>query len=181
MSDFQQAALIGGGIATVVIASQLGRRDLSWHKVVYPLLSVIGFGYGYLNGAPTGRPELWLYAAAIGLGLVFGAVATATTGMERDAATGKVMTTCGAGFVATWLVALAARLAFVWAAEHDMAFREQVGAFMMDHQIHEAAIAPFFVLWALTMVTSRLVAVLTRAGRLPGAPVAARRPAPVAV
>lgn len=174
MSDFQQAALIGGSIATVVIASQLGRRDLSWHKVVYPLLSVVGFGYGYLHGAPTARPELWLYAAAVGLGLVFGALATATTRVDRDATSGKVMTTCGTGFVATWLVALAARLVFIWAVEHDMAFREQVGTFMMSHEVHEAAIAPFFVIWALTMVLARLAAVLVRAGRLPGAPVAGR-------
>ena len=169
MSDFSQAALIGGGIAAVVFASQLGRRDLSWHKVVYPLLSVAGFGYGYLSDAPTGRPELWLYAAAIGLGLVFGAVATATTGMERDRTTGRIMTTCGAGFVATWLVALGARLAFIWAVEHDMGFREQVGTFMMSHYIHESAIAPFFVIWALTMLLARLAAILVRAGQLPAA------------
>lgn len=167
MSDFQQAALIGGGIAAVVLASQLGRRDLTWHKVVYPLLSVLGVGYGYLAGAPTGRPELWLYAAGLGLGLLFAAAAAATTGVERDRVTGAVMTTCGAGFAATWLVALAARLVFIWAVEHDAGFREQVGTFMMGHQIHEAAIAPFFVVWALTMVVARIAAVLVRAGQEP--------------
>jgi hypothetical protein len=37
MSDLAQAALIGGGIFLVMMFSQFGRRDLSWHKVVYPL------------------------------------------------------------------------------------------------------------------------------------------------
>ena len=41
MSELVQAALIGGGIAAGVFASQLGRRDLSWHKVVYPLATAI--------------------------------------------------------------------------------------------------------------------------------------------
>lgn len=173
MTDFQQAALVGGGIAAVVLAGQLGRRELTWHKIAFPLLSVLGFGYAYLGSAPTGRPELWLYAAAIVVGLAFAAVATATTDLVRDTRTGRLTTICGAGFVATWLTALAARLVFIWAVEHDAGFRSTVGTFMLQHQIHQAAIAPFFVLWALAMVVGRLVAVLLRARRLT-TPVAVR-------
>lgn len=180
MSDLMQAALIGGGIAATVFASQLGRRDITWHKVAFPLLSVAGFGWFYLKGAPSGSSELALYAAGLGLGLLFAAVATLTTGMHRDLTTGKVMTVCGVGFVATWLVALGARLAFIALAEHDATFRAHLGEFMMSHQLHQSAIAPFFVIWALTMVVARIAAVLVRARRVPVA--AAPQPvAPVAV
>ena len=163
MSDFMQAALIGGGIAAAVFASQLGRRDLSWHKIVFPLLSVAGFGFFYLKDAPTGSAELVLYAAGVGLGLVFAAIATLTTRMDRDVVTGKVMTVCGAGFVATWLVALGARLGFIALADHDDAFRAHLGEFMLNHELHESSIAPFFVIWALTMVVARIAAVQVRA------------------
>lgn len=167
MSDFQQALLMGGGIAALVLLTQVGRRVLDRRSLVRPLAVVGGVGYGYLSGAPTGHSELWLYGAGVGLGLVFAALATLFTGMERDAVTHKVMTVCGTGFVVTWVVALAARLVFVWEAEHNTGFRTQLGTFMYDHQIHEAAVAPFFVFWALTMVIGRVGANVVRAAHLP--------------
>jgi hypothetical protein len=45
-------------------------------------------------------------------------------------------------------------------------FRNQVGIFMMNHQIVESSIAPFFVLRALTTVIGRVVAVKIRISRL---------------
>ncbi|RNI22800.1 hypothetical protein [Flexivirga caeni] len=167
MSDFQQALLISGGIAAVVLATQYGRRALSTHAILRPLGMIAGVAFFYLRGIPTDRSELWLYAAGLGLGLLCGAVATVFTRVERDAATGKAMTVCGAGFVATWLVVVGARLLFVWEADHNAAFRMHLGQFMMNHQLHESSIAPFFVLWALTMVVSRIAANLLRAVRLP--------------
>lgn len=182
MSDLVQAAVIGGSIFVAVMASQLGRRDLSWHKVVYPLISVGAFGWFYLEDAPTATHGEWsLYAIGIALGLVFGAVATLTTRMELDTVTGKVMTTCGLGFLVTWLVALAARLAFIWSANHVSSVHTEVGELMVRHQVEVSALAPFFVLWALTMVVSRIAVVLLRARRLRAvAPVVAAAPVAVA-
>ncbi|MBB2891722.1 hypothetical protein [Flexivirga oryzae] len=170
MSDFQQALLISGGIAVLVLATQWGRRAFSLHSVLRPLLMIVGVGFFYLRGMPTDRSELWLYAAGLGIGLLCGAVATVFTRIERDAVTGKVMTVSGVGFAATWLVVVAARLAFVWEAEHNLTFRAHLGSFMMHHQLHEAAIAPFFVIWALAMVVSRIAANAVRAGQLPQVP-----------
>ncbi|HWC22539.1 MAG TPA: hypothetical protein VG502_09590 [Flexivirga sp.] len=175
MSDFQQALLISGGIAILVLLTQYGRRDFTTHSVLRPLGMIGGVGYFYLRGMPTDRSELWLYAAGLGLGLVCGAVATVFTGIERDPRTGKVMTVCGVGFAATWLVVVAARLAFVWEADHNSTFREHLGTFMANHQLHEASIAPFFVIWALAMVVSRVAANAVRAGQLPEAEPAARQ------
>ncbi|MFC6706905.1 hypothetical protein [Flexivirga alba] len=169
MSDFQQALLISGGIAFFVLLTQYGRRAFTAHSMIRPLLTIVGVAFFYLRGMPTDLSELWLYAAGLGLGLVCGAVATVFTGIERDAKTGKVMTVCGVGFAATWLVVVAARLAFVWEADHNGTFRQHLGTFMMNHQLHEASIAPFFVIWALAMVLSRIAANAVRAGRLPQA------------
>lgn len=172
MSDLAQAALIGGGIFLVMMASQLGRRDLSWHKVVFPLVSIAVFGYSYLKDAPTATGEWELYGVALALGLCFAAVATVFTGMERDASSGRIMTICGTGFVITWAVALVARLVFIWSVNNVGAVREQVGSFLMSHQIETAAIAPFFVIWALTMVVGRIVAIQIRARTLAAVPAA---------
>lgn len=59
---------------------------------------------------------------------------------------------CGVGFVATWLVALAARLSFIWAVTNVGWVHDEVGTYVFAHSIEVSASAPFFVLWALTMV-----------------------------
>lgn len=80
-------------------------------------------------------------------------------------------TTCGVGFVA-----VLARLAFVWAVENVGTIHDHFGLFMMNHQIEETAIAPFFVIWALTMVVARIIAIQLRASRLPAPATAAVEP-----
>lgn len=167
MSDLAQAALISGGIFLVMIISQYGRHHLSWHKVVLPLVSVGIFGYSYLKDVPTNSAGEWaVYGTAVALGLVFGAIATLTTTVERDATTGKIMTICGAGFLTTWGVAVVARLVFIWGVENVGTLHDHFGTFMMNNRIEEKAIAPFFVIWALTMVVSRIVAIQLRARNL---------------
>jgi len=181
MSDFMTALVISGSIFAVMMASQLGRREYTWHKVLTPVLSVAGFGYAYLRNIPTGGSSIWLYAVGIAIGAVFAVLATVSTGVERDSATGKLFTTTGAAFVATWLVAMALRVGFVWSVDNVGSFRNQVGTFMTGHQIAEASIAPFFVLMALTTVVGRVIAVQIRVSRLASAALVAAVPVAVTV
>ncbi|WP_029138736.1 hypothetical protein [Nakamurella lactea] len=170
MSDFMQALVIGGSIFVAMLFTGLGRRALTVRSVVRPLVIVGIFAVIYLKDAPTATGGEWgLYAVGVALGLVFGGIAALLTKVERDADTGAVVTVAGAGFAVTWFVALASRLVFVWAVTDVPAFRDQVGIFMMGHQIEQSAIAPFFVIWALTMVVARVAAIQTRARRLPAA------------
>lgn len=166
MSDFVQALVISGSIFAVMMWTQLGRREYSAHKVLIPVVSVAVFGYAYLRHAPTATQDLRLYGVGIAIGLVFAVLATRSTAVERDITTGKVMTRTGAAFVATWLVAVAIRVGFVWSVENVDVVRNHVGTFMMGHQILETAIPPFFVLMALTTVIARVIAVRVRANRV---------------
>jgi hypothetical protein len=166
MSEFMTALVISGSIFALMMATQLGRREYTWHKVLMPVLSVAGFGYAYLRDVPTGGSSIALYVVGIAIGAVFAVLATLSTGIERDTATGKLFTRTGAAFVITWLVAMALRVGFVWSVDNVGSFRNQVGIFMMNHQIVESSIAPFFVLMALTTVIGRVVAVKIRMNRL---------------
>jgi len=120
-------------------------------------------------------PDLVLYAAAIGIGAAFGVLATRTTRLERDPHTQRLYTHCGIAFALTWLVALGSRVAFVWALQDSTAVRQNVGDFMRDHQIVRDAIAPTFVLIALSMFMLRLAVFDVQALRLTVK--ASRRPA----
>lgn len=166
MSDFVQALVISGSIFAVMMWTQLGRREYSAHKVLIPVVSVAVFGYAYLRHAPTANVDLRLYAVGIAIGLVFGVLATLATSIERDTTTGKLMTRTGVAFLVTWLVAVAIRAGFVWSVENVDTVHNHVGVFMMSHQILETAVAPFFVLMALTTVVARVVAVRVRANRV---------------
>ena len=162
MSDFVTSLVISGSIFAVMMLSQFGRREYTWHKVLLPLVSVGYFGYHYLSGMPTVGNAMWLYAAGVLIGLGFGVWATVTTGVEKDAQTGKLFTRTGAGFVVAWLVAMGLRVAFVYSVENVSSFRDHVGTFMINHQLVEGSIAPFFVLMALTTVVSRIAAIRVR-------------------
>jgi hypothetical protein len=162
MSDFVTSLVISGSIFAVMVLSQFGHREYSWHKVLLPLVSVGYFGYHYLSGLPTVGNAVWLYAAGVVLGLLFGWWATVTTGVEKDATTGKLYTRTGAGFVIAWLVAMVLRVAFVYSVENVSSFRDHVGTFMMNNQLVEGSIAPFFVLMALTTVVARIAAIRVR-------------------
>lgn len=175
MSEFLTSLVISGGIFAVIMATQFGRRDYTWHKVLVPLVSVGVFGYSYLHDMPTVGNAVWLYAVGVLIGLAFGVWATVTTGIEKNTRTSKLYTRTGAGFVTAWMVAVGLRVAFVYAAENVPSFRDQVGTFMMSHLLVENSIAPFFVLMALTTVVSRIVVIrirMTRLGRT-AAPVGA--------
>ena len=165
MSDFMQSLVISGSIFAVMMLSQLGRREYTWHKVLFPLLSVAGFGYYYLKDATFAGNATWLYLVGIVIGAVFAVFTTATTRLERGT-DGKIYTTTGAGFVLSWLVAVVLRVGFVWGVTYLAEFREHVGIFMMNHQLLESTIAPFFVLMALTTVVGRVVALKVRTNRM---------------
>ncbi|MET3805459.1 hypothetical protein ABIB25_002463 [Nakamurella sp. UYEF19] len=167
MTDLQQALAIGGGIFIVMMASQYGYRDYTWHKWAMPLISVAIFGYFYLKDAPSDGVDFVVYAVALALGVVFGFAATATTTVEKNPAKGgAIYTRAGVGFASVWLLALAARVVFIVLAEHNQAFRNALGTFMYNHQIVEETIPPFFCLWAVVMVATRVGLIALKAASL---------------
>lgn len=162
MSDLAQAALISGGIFAVVMLTQFGRRANRTMSALRPIIMVVAVGYGYLAGAPTDATSVKVYLAAVGVGLVFAAGAVTATRVEIDRLTGKPFTVCGLGFVAVWLLAVTTRLVFIWLVENNGWARNQFGSWMVTTHVDFAVIAPFFVIWALTMVLARVAVVQLR-------------------
>jgi hypothetical protein len=164
MSDLQQALAISGSIFAVMMLTQYGRRDFTFHKWAYPLISVAAFGFFYLKDAPGASVDWLVYLAGAMIGAAAGVVAARTTGVGRDE-NGTAFTVCGKGFAATWLVMSVVRIAFIVAVEHVDSFRNAFGTFMISHQISFDTVPPFFVLMALSMVVVRLAVVMVRIRR----------------
>jgi hypothetical protein len=165
MSDLTQAIVMSGGFFALMLITQFGTRTLSMHRILMSLGVVAGVGFAYLEKAPSDAHSLAAYAVAIGVGLVFAGLATASTRSWIDASTGKRMTQCGIAFLAVWALAMLARVAFVWAVTDVDPFRTWVGEQMASLHLTPAVIAPFFVIWALVMVGGRVAALIVRTPR----------------
>jgi len=99
-------------------------------------------------------------------------LAAATTGVERDPVAGRLYTRSGLGFAAIWVLAMATRVAFIWALQDVPSFAHAAGPFLREHQMGRSAIAAAFVLSAVTMYVLRFAVIAVRSRQLPpaGAP-----------
>jgi hypothetical protein len=167
----KQAILTSSAILAYVLLTQYGRRRFSWQGWLPAIIAIPIAAAVYLSRAPAHRYDVCLYLVAAAVGCGFGALATATTGVERDPGVSRLYTCCGPAFAATWAIAMGTRVAFIWALQDVPWFAHTAGRFIRDHQIGRSAIAAAFVLMAVTMYGLRFAVIAVRARQL-------RRPGP---
>ena len=163
----RQAILTSSAILAYVLLTQYGRRRLAWHRQLPAITGIPIAAAVYLSRAPAHRYDIYLYLAAAAVGCGFGALAAATTSVERDPRAGRLYTRSGPAFAATWAIAMGARVAFIWALQDLPRFAHTAGPFLRDHQIGRSAIAAAFVLMAVTMYGLRFAVIAVRARQLP--------------
>lgn len=167
MNPLLEALLMAGGIFAAMMLTQYGRRKFGPTSLARPLLITAALGGTYLTTMPfSGVGNLLTYLAGLAVGVGFGIAAAASTKVDRDPATGAIYTVCGRGFLMVWLVAMCLRLAFVWAVTDLPAVREHFGMFLVNAGISVDAIAPFFIIWAIAMVLTRVSSVVLRSRAL---------------
>ena len=174
----EQAILTSSAILAYVLLMQYGRRRFSWRTWLPAIIGIPIAAAVYLSRAPAHRYDVYLYLVATAAGCGFGALASATTGVERDPGAGRLYTRCGPAFAATWAIAMGTRVAFIWALQDAPWFAHIAGPFIRDHQIGRSAIAAAFVLMAVIMYGLRFAVIAVRARQLPrpGVPGRARNP-----
>jgi hypothetical protein len=174
----EQAILTSSAILAYVLLMQYGRRRFSWRTWLPAIIGIPIAAAVYLSRAPAHRYDVYLYLVAAAAGCGFGALASVTTGVERDPGGGRLYTRCGPAFAATWAIAMGTRVAFIWALQDAPWFAHIAGPFIRDHQIGRSAIAAAFVLMAVIMYGLRFAVIAVRARQLPrpGAPGRARNP-----
>jgi hypothetical protein len=184
----EQAILISSAILAYVLLTQYGRRKFSWRTWLPAIIGIPIAAAVYLSRAPAHRYDIYLYLVAAAAGCGFGALAAATTSVERDPGAGRLYNRSGPAFAATWAIAMGIRVAFIGALQDVPWFAHTAGPFLRDHQIGRSAIAAAFVLMAVTMYGLRFAVIAVRARQLPrpgalrrggnpGAPPADRQPA----
>jgi hypothetical protein len=163
----EQAILTSSAILAYVLLMQYGRRRFSWRAWLPAVAGIPIAAAVYLSRAPAHRYDVYLYLVAAAAGCGFGALASAATGVERDAGAGRLYTRCGPAFAATWAIATGTRVAFIWALQDAPWFAHTAGPFLRDHQIGRSAIAAAFVLMAVIMYGLRFAVIAVRARQMP--------------
>ena len=150
------------GLATFIIATQMGRRRLTLRRLLLPFLAVGIVAYQYLHSIPTVGGDLDFEISLSLAGALCGVLAASLMTVERDEQTGRLVTQAGIAYAALWVIVFGGRLAFAWAASN--LWPHQVAQFSVQHTITgSAAWTAAFVLMALSMVLARTVVVALRA------------------
>lgn len=163
----KQAILTSSAILAYVLLTQYGWRRFSCQRWLPAILAIPIAAAVYLSRAPAHRYDVYLYLVAAAVGCGFGALAAATTVVERDPRAGRLYTRCGPAFAATWAMALGIRVVFIWALQDVPWFVHTAGPFIRDHQIGRSAIAAAFILMAVTMYGLRFAVIAVRARQVP--------------
>ncbi|HLJ69243.1 MAG TPA: hypothetical protein VKX16_17955 [Chloroflexota bacterium] len=167
--------VIFAGLATLIIATQVGRRRLTLRRLAVPLLAVGFVAIQYLHSIPTAGGDLDFEIVLSVVGALCGVLAAWFMSVERDAESGVLFTRAGIAYASLWVVIFGGRLAFAWGATH--LWSHALAQFSLQHAITgSAAWTAAFILMALSMVVARTVVVGVRALLLtqPAVPALAR-------
>jgi hypothetical protein len=150
------------GLATLVIATQIGQRRLTVRRLLLPVLAVGVVAYHYLHALPTVGGDLDFEITLSVAGALCGVLAACMMDIRRDEQSGRLLTQAGVAYASLWVVVFGGRLAFAWVASN--LWSHQVMQFSIQHEITgSAAWTAAFVLMALSMVLARTLVVGLRA------------------
>jgi hypothetical protein len=154
------AIIVTAAILVSVLASDLGRRAITTHRLLRPLLISGGVGALYLTGFASSGTGLAIELAGAGTGVALGLLAGGLMRVERDPRDGSMFSRAGGGYALLWIVAAAARLAFIYGSENW--FAGSLDSWMVAHQVSADALTNSLVLLALAMAIARTLSLLVR-------------------
>jgi hypothetical protein len=154
------ALILSAAILAGVFLSDLGRRAVTAHRLVRPLIIAGVAGVSYLSAFATSGSGLALELAGAGAGAALGLLAAALMRVEHDPSDGRAFTRAGVGYALIWIVVIGARLVFIYGTSHW--FSASLGSWMHTHQITGAALTDALILMALAMTTARTLSLVAR-------------------
>jgi hypothetical protein len=153
----------------VVLEADLGRRKISWFRVLRPLLTAALICPLFLSSIPTGSHDLALQAVGVGVGVLLGLAAHLFLSVGygpvkgRKGARDRAFSRAGFGYAAFWTVIFGGRLLFIYGTAHW--FPVALGQFFTAHQLTAAGLtdALIFMAVATALARSALLGVRGRA------------------
>jgi len=143
----------------VLLEADLGRRKITWFRVLRPLITAGAFVGTYLSSVPTSGHNIALEALGAGAGILVGLASHLFMSVSygpvktRKGVRERAVSRAGFGYAAFWTVLFAGRLAFAYGSGHW--FSSSVGQFLLAHQLSGTGLTDSLVFMAITMALSR--------------------------
>ncbi len=154
------AIILTVAILIGVFTSDLGRRAITTHRLIRPLMIAAGAGALYLTAFATSGAGLAIELAGAGTGILLGLLAGGLVSIEHDDRTGETFSRAGVGYAVIWAAAAAGRLAFIYGAQHW--FSGSLDTWMVAHHVTADALTNALILVALAMATTRTLSLVVR-------------------
>jgi hypothetical protein len=154
------ALILSAAILIGVFISDLGRRAVTPHRLLRPLMIAGGAGAAYLTTFATGGSGLALELAGAATGAVLGLFAASLMRVENDPQSGEVFSHAGSGYVLVWIAAVGARLTFIYGSEHW--YSAELSSWMLAHHVTADALTNSLILMALAMTITRTLSLRVR-------------------
>jgi hypothetical protein len=154
------AIILTAVILIGVFASDLGRRALTTHRLLRPLMIAASAGAFYITAFATSGAGLALELACAGTGALLGLLAGSLMHIEHDPQSGRAFTRAGIGYALVWIVTAGVRLAFIYGSSHW--FSASLDSWMLTNHITADALTDALVLLALAMTITRTLSLFAR-------------------
>ena len=164
MSTLTQALIVNAAVLVSVLATDLGpARRVGRMRILRPLIVAAVIIPLFIKSPATRGDALALELAGTAAGILLGIAAAALIRVHRNPATGKILSSAGAGYATLWTTVAAARTAFSYGAVHW--FPTQLVHWGIAHQVTADALTDALVFMAIAMLLTRTLGLATRAAR----------------
>ncbi|MER5358612.1 hypothetical protein [Streptomyces sp. NPDC002785] len=164
LSQFVTALIASGTILIIILATDIGRRQITTMRMVRSVLAVAVIIAIFVHSFPTVGNDVSFQCVGIGIGVIAGLIAGALLPAYRHES-GQIYTIGGIGYALVWVVLSSGRVLFAYGAEHW--FTADLVRFSIDYKISGPdTYANAFVFMSLAMVLTRTAVLLTKMRKL---------------
>ena len=154
----ESAWIVNLVVLGAVYEADLGRRKVTWFRLLRPLVLAGAIIAYYLKGFATRGDGLTMELGFAVVGVALGIVAGALFRIVRDEHN-TVWSIAGFAYAALWATIIAARLALVYSTRHTYAVQHWLGT----HRISADALTDALIVMAAGMLLARTASLVIRA------------------
>jgi hypothetical protein len=164
-SQLAQAMIVNGAVLASVLATDLGpARKIGRMRILRPLIVAAVIIPLFIKSPATHGTALTLELTGTLAGILLGIAAAALIRVRRSPATGKPVSSAGAGYAALWTAVVGARAAFSYGCVHW--FPTQLVHWGTAHRVGVNALTDALVFMAVAMLVTRTLGLAARTARI---------------